>query len=69
MKDSSSLDGNHIIFEDLFHNGFGITDLVSMTEEMLGKFTTNLYVTYLTFACIGCFFFSAIGNSITDGFM
>ena len=54
--------------EDVFHDGFGIADLVSMTEGMFGKFTMIFYVTYLVIACIGVFFAGNIWNSFFDGF-
>ena len=54
--------------EEVFHNGFGITDLVSMTEKMFGKFTLIFYATYLVIACIGLFFSTSILNSFFVGF-
>ena len=61
------MEGNHIALEDIFHDGFGITELVSMTEGMFGKFTMIFYATYLVIACIGVFFSSTIGNSFFVG--
>ena len=54
--------------KDVFHDGFGIADLVLMTEGMFGKFTMIFYVTYLAIACIGVFFAGNIWNSFFDGF-
>ena len=65
---SFSLEDNPLTLEDVIHDGLGITELVSMTEGMFGKFTMIFYVTYLVYACIGFFFASTLGNSFFDGF-
>ena len=65
---SFRFEGKLMTLEDVFHDGFGITDLVSMTEDMFGKFTMIFYATYLVIACIGLFFATTIGSSFFDGF-